>query len=205
MFARTSSLAIALALVLPAAAGQQYSISSQQIENRSGLEEGGTLGANPVNLSSLGKSAGDWVDPSLSKAGSMSGAMIDATGAHRFDVQAVLTETPIAGFQPRKRYGTISGALAVPGEAPSILMSGSWRLDTYVNKGDFKTQLYMQGPTPMAPMLLLGSMDGVLRRPQAQVKSAPSGGSSGSSSLGLHEPSMRVERSFAGRWSMPSM
>ena len=112
-------------------------------------------------------------------------------------------------------------------------MSGSWRLDTYQNKGDFKATLYLQGPTPMAPLLLLGAMDGVLRRPQAQVKGGGSGsqaagsGSSGSGSKKFSISSKKtqersalagegrdrvqgaskklVKRTFVGHWNMPSM
>ncbi len=191
MLARTAALTLTLALTLPALGAQQLSISAQRTAGRAALGEIGGHGTRTVSLSSIGGSSGLWTDPAPSHAGSMSGRLVDATGALRLDVHAVLSEALGTGLNPHQRQGSLSGLLTSPACQPSgvaslpILMSGTWRLDARANRGVFQTTIYVQGPTPMAPVLLLGTMNGALRRPRAQ--NAPGA------------------RAFDGRWNMPTM
>jgi hypothetical protein len=203
MLARTTAIAVTLAVALPALGAQKFTVSSQQAAPHAALGEAGTQGAGAVKLSAIGKAAGDWIDPTLAETGLMSGELVDGTGALRFGIHAVLSETAIPGFNPRKRSGSLTGFLAAPGleasevENPQLLVTGSWGIDTYTNDGDFEASIFMQGPTPMAPILFLGEMDGRLRHPEAHVKNE--------SGSGLQATGSAVQRSFVARWDMPSM
>ena len=111
------------------------------------------------------------------------------------------------------RFGGISGSLYEGSASSGIKVSGSWTLDPATNKGTFELSCYLAGVSPTAPLLSLGSMEGVLGKPlvslaQAAVPVPPtSGGSPGSHGSfskkgGGGGTGPQVLRDFRGRWKM---
>ena len=213
MFARTARTArLGAALVaLSALATAQAPAFSIQARSHANLldvtQEGSSLASIPFNLEASGLVVGLWIDPSFSQLGSMTGELYDAAGNLEYSLAATVSEYIAAGST--LRFGGISGKLYKGGAQAGIQVSGDWTIDPVTNKGTFELSCYLSAFSPTAPLLALGSMEGVLGKPLVGLSGVPvppaSGeplGSFGSFSKKGAFGGTLVQRDFRGRWKM---
>lgn len=216
MFARTARRAAVLIALSALATAQApaFSIRAKSHANLLDLTQGGSsLASIPFSLEESGLVVGLWIDPSFSQLGSMTGELYDAAGNLEYSLVATVSEYIAAGST--LRFGGISGKLYKGGAFSGIKVSGDWTIDPATNKGTFELSCHLAAFSPTAPLLVLGSMKGVLGKPlvsisggdaEAAVPVPPAAGGSlgsfGSFSKKGAPGGPVVQRDFRGRWKM---
>jgi hypothetical protein len=213
MFARTTGRTAVLIALSALATAQAPSLSIRPKSHASLLDVtqgGSSLAGIPYELEASGLVIGLWIDPSMIQLGSMTGELFDAAGNLEYSLVATVSEYIAAGST--LRFGGISGKLYKGGAPAGIQVSGGWTLDPATNKGTFELSCYLSAFSPTAPLLSLGSMEGVLEKPlsasaeEAAVPVPSAAGSKGSlgtfSKKGGGGGGPLVQRDFRGRWKM---
>jgi hypothetical protein len=217
MFARTASRTAALVALSALATAQApaFSIAPKSHASLLELTQGPSLAGIPVGPGASGLVIGLWIDPTFGQLGSMTGELFDAAGNLEYSLVATVSEYIAAGST--LRFGGISGKL-YKGSAPAgIKVSGDWTIDPVTNKGTFKLTCYLSAISPTAPLLAIGSMEGVLGKPLSALAGGdeeavpvPSAGAGSPGSLGSFSSKgatgggggTPVQRDFRGRWKM---